>query len=241
MIVLFTDFGLEGPYVGQVKAVLHREAPGVPVVDLLADAPPFEPKLCAYLLAAYAEVFPPPAVFLAVVDPGVGSDRAPLAVCAGGRWFVGPDNGLFQIAARRVDDADWHEITWRPERMSASFHGRDLFAPVAARLARHEPVPGDPRPASKIGADWPDDLASVVYVDRFGNAVTGLRAAALPEAAVIEVSEQTLPRRTTFADAPEGEPFWYENSNGLVEIAINQARADVKIGLWPGTPVTVHG
>ncbi|MDJ0611876.1 MAG: SAM-dependent chlorinase/fluorinase, partial [Kiloniellales bacterium] len=91
MILLFTDFGLEGPYLGQVRSVLHREAPGVPVIDLVADAPAFDPRAAAYLLAALAPAFPAGSLFLAVVDPGVGSDRPALAIEAGGQWFVGPD------------------------------------------------------------------------------------------------------------------------------------------------------
>ena len=94
MIVLFTDFGLEGPYTGQVRAVLYRTAPQVPVVDLFADAPAGKPKPAAYLLAAYGVWFPPGTVLLAVVDPGVGGPRAPVIVEAEGRWYVGPDNGL---------------------------------------------------------------------------------------------------------------------------------------------------
>jgi len=241
MIVLFTDFGLEGPYVGQMKAVLHRQAPGVPVVDLIADAPPFDPMAPAYLLAAYAPAFEASTVFLCVVDPGVGGDRAALAVEADGRWFVGPDNGLFQIVARRAETARWHEITWRPQSLSASFHGRDLFAPVAAQLARGEAPETKNSPASPIGTDWPDDLPRIVYVDRFGNAMTGLRAASLAPDAVLEAGGERLTRRRTFSDAAAGEAFWYENANGLVEIAVNRGRADVTLGLSPGTPVAVLG
>ena len=142
MIVLCTDFGPAGPYVGQVKAVLAREAPGVPVIDLFADLPPFRPQLAAYLLAAYGETFVAGDVILAVVDPGVGSARAALALEADGRWYVGPDNGLFEIVQRRAGAAQCWTIDWRPPAMSATFHGRDLFAPVAARLARGEPPPG---------------------------------------------------------------------------------------------------
>src|SRR5215813_9228487 len=102
MIVLFTDFGLTGPYTGQVKAVLHHLAPEVPVVDLFADAPSRNPKASAYLLAAYAVWFPAGTVFLAVVDPGVGGERPAVAVAADGRWFVGPGNGLLEIVQRRA-------------------------------------------------------------------------------------------------------------------------------------------
>src|SRR5580704_8992644 len=127
MIVLFTDFGLAGPYTGQMKAVLQQRAPTVPVIDLFADAPERNPRAAAYLLAAYAPWFPPGSVLLCVVDPGVGGTRAPLVASLDGRWFVGPDNGLFAIALRRAASAQVWEITWRPETLSASFHGRDLF------------------------------------------------------------------------------------------------------------------
>src|SRR5947208_3385010 len=97
MIVLFSDFGLEGPYTGQVKAVLHQTAPGVPVIDLFADLPAGQPKPAAYLLAAYGIWFPPGTVLLAVVDPGVGGTRAAVIVEAEDRWYIGPDNGLFEL------------------------------------------------------------------------------------------------------------------------------------------------
>src|SRR5437660_11357155 len=110
MIVLFTDFGLAGPYTGQVNAVLHETAPGVPVVSLFADAPSGRPKASAYLLAAYAAWFPPGTVFLCVVDPGVGSDRRAVVADADGRLYVGPDNGLFELVLRRAARARLWEI-----------------------------------------------------------------------------------------------------------------------------------
>ena len=231
MILLFTDFGLEGPYVGQMKAAMLRAAPGVPQVDLMADAPAFDARASAYLLAALAPAFPSDSVFLAVVDPGVGGDRRALVVAADGRLFVGPDNGLLAVVAGRAQSASAWRITWKPERLSASFHGRDLFAPVAARLARGEAPPGDPLdPDQLVGADWPGDLAEIVYLDRFGNAMTGLRAASLPADAVLKAGGQSLRRAGTFSEVAPGAAFWYENANGLAEIAANQARADEAAG-----------
>jgi S-adenosylmethionine hydrolase len=242
MIVLFTDFGLEGPYTGQVKAVLYQIAPGVPVIDLFADLPASKPKPAAYLLAAYATWFPPGTVVLAVVDPGVGSARDAVIVEADGRWYVGPDNGLFELVMRRADRVRSWEIPWRPEGLSASFHGRDLFAPTAARLARGDMAAALTRP-SQIGRypDWPDDLPEIVYIDRYGNAMTGLRAALLPEAARLAAGDRVLARRRTFSDVPEGEAFWYENSNGLAEIAVNAGRAAAVLGLGVGSAVAVLG
>jgi S-adenosyl-L-methionine hydrolase (adenosine-forming) len=240
MIVLFTDFGLEGPYTGQVKAVLYRAAPGVPVIELFADAPAGRPKPAAYLLAAYGVWFPPGTVFLAVVDPGVGGPRAPVIVEADGRWYVGPDNGLFELVMRRADGVRTWEILWRPEPLSASFHGRDLFAPLAAQLARGE-HPAHPSRASEIGrhSDWPDDLPEIVYVDKYGNAMTGLRGDLLPREARLAVSGRVLKHARTFSDVPTGEAFWYENSNGLAEIAVNAGRAADALQLVIGSPVAV--
>jgi len=241
MIVLFTDFGLSGPYTGQMKAVLAQQAPGVPVIDLFADAPAFDPQLSAYLLAAYAPAFPVGSVFVCVVDPGVGTDRRPLVVEADGRLFVGPDNGLFEIVRRRAESARAWTIEWQPERLSASFHGRDLFAPVAARLATGQTVARKDIPLSAIARpDWPDDLARVVYVDVYGNAMTGLRASQLPLNTVIFVENQKIERGRTFADAGPDGALWYENSNGLAEIAVNRGRADTGLGLRVGTDVTVE-
>ncbi len=241
MIVLFTDFGEVGPYAGQVKAVLARNAPGVSVVDLLHDAPAFQAKPSSYLLAALIDVFPTETVFLCVVDPGVGGDRAAIVVEADGRWFVGPDNGLFEIVMRRANSISAWNITWRPESLSASFHGRDLFAPVAAMLAKDPAPPGDPIPVSSLRrADWPDDLAEIIYIDNFGNAMTGLRARGLGTKTRLEAGGHTTVRFRTFSDLPSGGAFWYENSSGLAEIAVNQGRADRILGLGIGDPVRIH-
>src|SRR5262245_1247035 len=240
MIVLFTDFGLHGPYTGQMKAVLHQTASGIPAIDLFADAPVGNAKASAYLLAAYAEWFPEGTAFLCVVDPGVGGTRPPIIVEADGRWYVGPGNGLFELIQRRARKTRSWDIDWRPERLSASFHGRDLFAPVAAMLARGDPPPGQPRKdGADRQADWPDDLREIVYVDHFGNAMTGLRPAMLPPNARLAAADRELERERTFSDRPPGTAFWYENSNGLAEIAVNQGRADRELGLAIGSPIEI--
>jgi S-adenosyl-L-methionine hydrolase (adenosine-forming) len=240
MIALFTDFGLSGPYTGQVKAVLAQRAPGMPVVDLFADLPAGKPKPAAYLLAAYGSWFPPGTVLLAVVDPGVGSERRAVVAEADGRFYVGPENGLFELVLRRAGDARAWEVVWRPESLSASFHGRDLFAPMAAQLAlgvwdapmlRETEITRVP--------DWPDDLAEIAYIDHFGNAMTGLRAAVLAAAAQLAVGGRVLQRARTFSDVPPGSAFWYGNANGLAEIAVNGSRADVALGLAIGSLVSV--
>jgi S-adenosylmethionine hydrolase len=242
MIVLFTDFGVAGPYLGQMKAVLYRDAPGAPVVDLFADAPAAMPKPSAYLLAAYAVWFPPGTVLLAVVDPGVGGSRAAVVVDADGRLYVGPDNGLFELVLRRAHTALTWRISWRPPGMSASFHGRDLFAPVAAQLVRGA-WPSDCLEGYEIGrqAGWPDELPEIVYIDDYGNAMTGMRAGSLPAGARLETGGRVLSQARTFSEVPAGQAFWYENSNGLAEIAVNGGRADAALRLAIGSPITVVG
>lgn len=236
MLVLMTDFGPTGPYMGQMQAVLYREAPGVPVVTLFNDAPRCNPRASAYLLAAYATEFPSGTVFVAVVDPGVGTaTRRPIMLQADGRWFVGPDNGLFELVRRRAAACRCWEITWQPSCLSTSFHGRDLFAPVAARLARGEMPSAESVECSRN--DWPDELAEVIYVDHFGNAMTGLRAAAVSPGSLIAVAGQQLHHARTFGAVIPGAAFWYENANGLVELAVNQGSAAQQLGLTIGMPV----
>ncbi|MCS6876848.1 MAG: SAM-dependent chlorinase/fluorinase [Geminicoccaceae bacterium] len=238
MILLFTDYGPAGPYVGQMHLVLRRLAPEVPIVDLQHDAPAFRPDLAGYLLAAHLAWAEPGDVVVAVVDPGVGTDRAPLALRLDGIWLVGPDNGLFEPALRRAREIECHHIRWRPRRLSASFHGRDLFAPVAARLARGDRSalgPGEPTRMPHV----PEDLPAVVYLDPYGNAVTGLRAARFPASARLRVGERILVRARTFAEVPQGSPFCYENSSGLLEIAANRASAAEMLGLRLGDAVEI--
>jgi S-adenosylmethionine hydrolase len=244
MIVLFTDFGLAGPYTGQVIAVLQREAPGMPTVSLFADAPAGQPKPSAYLLSAYAGWFPAGTVLLCVVDPGVGGARRPLIVEAEGRFYVGPDNGLFEVVRRRAAaaqrEAQCGEITWRPATLSASFHGRDLFAPVAARLARGEtPSAMAQSAAPQTFADWPDDLGEIVYIDHYGNAMTGMRGGTVAATARLVCGGRTIAHAPTFSAVLPGAPLWYVNSNGLIEIAVNGDRAGRLLGLAIGSKVEI--
>jgi S-adenosylmethionine hydrolase len=239
MIALFTDFGVEGPYVGQMHAAIAALAPQVPVIDLFHDVPPYDVQAGAYLLASYTAGLPEGAVCVAVVDPGVGGPRRALMVEADARWFVGPDNGLFAILGRRARRWRCLELVWRPERLSASFHGRDLFAPAAARLARGEMPESRPAEPTPPPEDWGDDLARILYIDRYGNAITGIRAATLAPGSRVQVAGRVLRQARVFGDLPEGEAFWYENANGLVEIAVNRGQAARDLRLRVGDPVGV--
>jgi S-adenosylmethionine hydrolase len=235
-IVLFTDFGASDLYVGQVKAVLQRLAPRIAVIDLLHDAPAFNVRASAHLLAAMVGCFGEDSVFLTVVDPGVGGARDAVVVQAGAHWYVGPDNGLLSVVGARAAKGDCWRIVWRPEQLSATFHGRDLFAPVAATLAAQGGLPDGwfertGRLRVELGGD---DLPEIIYIDHYGNAHTGIRASGIPREARLALGERRLPFARVYSDAAEGAAFWYENSQGLVEIAVscgNAARLlNLKIG-----------
>jgi len=239
MIVLMTDYGMEGPYMGQLTSVLYQYAPGVPVVTLFYDAPVHNPKASAYLLSAYRQGFPKGSVFLCVIDPAVGSGiHRPVIVKVDDQWFVGPDNGLFNVIAKHGTAVVRWLITWQPERLSHTFHGRDLYAPVAARLAMGLEPPGEPI-LSLYSVDWPDDLYEVIYIDRFGNVMTGVRASTISSDCMLTIGGRRLKNADVFAQVAVGEAFWYANSNGLVEVAVNQGRAHEVLKIRIGDPFTV--
>ncbi|MBF0290835.1 MAG: SAM-dependent chlorinase/fluorinase [Nitrospinae bacterium] len=186
IVTITTDFGIIDPYVGVMKGVMLSIDPGLTIVDITNEIEPQNIMQAAYAISASFEYFPKGAVHLCVVDPGVGSERMPIIVEAGGHYFVGPDNGVFTEAIRKHGDAVFRRITNSEKtltRISSTFHGRDIFAPVAARLARGElaesfgPViesismldlPWETRPS-------PNTLVGeVIYIDRFGNVVTNL-------------------------------------------------------------------
>jgi S-adenosylmethionine hydrolase len=241
MIFLFTDFGLEGPYIGQMKAALYQAAPEVPVFDLFADAPDRRPREAAYLLAAYVESCPQGSHFLCVVDPGVGGDRPPVALRVSGSWFVGPGNGVFELVQRRAPAVESYRIRWRPETLSSSFHGRDLFAPVMGRLAAGAlPIEAGLESCDiPRFPDWPDDLAAVIYEDRYGNLMTGLRYATLARNSLLRLHSADIAWAETFSAVPPGQAFWYGNSSGLVEIAVNGGSAALSLGAGLGDKVEI--
>ena len=240
MLMLVTDYGWADAYVGQLKCVLHRDAPGIPVVDLLHAVPDFNAHAGAHLLDAFAP--PQDSVVLAVVDPGVGGPREPVALLADGIWYVGPDNGLLSICAQRARTAQAYRIVWRPEVLSDSFHGRDLFAPIAARLARGEAAimidQGSLLAIEALQVVFEAaDLPRVIYIDHYGNAWTGLRGALWDAQDRLRVKEHALPWKRTFMEAGKGEVFWHVNANGRVEIAANRASAAAILGLQVGDRV----
>ncbi len=237
-LFLFTDFGAADLYVGQVEAVVDRYAPGVRIIHLLHEAPCFDVESSAHLLAALAQRQHRGHVFLAVVDPGVGTARGGIVARVDGRTYIGPDNGLLSVIwARGSLKVAWRIAKW-PDDAAPTFHGRDVFAPVAAAVATGE-FPNET--VKQIGAPEvllpADDLARIIYVDHYGNAYTGMRGAGLPTDRRLRIRRMEFAHARVFAEAPAGQGFWYVNSIGLVEVAMPGDNAAKMLGLRVGQPV----
>jgi len=241
VITLLTDFGTADGYVAEVKGVLLSLAPGVQLVDLTHDIPPGDIRAGAYALGRAVRTFPAGTVHLAVVDPGVGTDRRALAVEAGGHWLVAPDNGLLS----RVLERQKFRAFALPVRADAAptFHGRDVFAPAAAALARGEPCTGpaltDPvrLPPARLQRRASAVLGEIVHVDRFGTLVTNIPSDRIAEGAVVRVGAYELALHRTFGEVAPGDPVAFVGSGGTVEVAVRDGRADVVLGASLGTEV----
>ncbi|KAA6184972.1 SAM-dependent chlorinase/fluorinase [Thiohalocapsa marina] len=236
-IALVTDFGV-GPYVGQIRLLLSGLIPATPVIPLISDLAPFRPDLAAYLLPALIEDMPAQTLYLCVVDPGVGSDRAIIAARVRDHWLIGPDNGLLVPAIRSDPEAEVFRIDWRPPALSDSFHGRDLFAPLAAHMVRGAlpkaiPIPSD----TLVGRELPPQQAKICYVDHYGNLITGIDARTIDRDWVIALGDRPIRHARTFSEVPPGTAFWYANAFRLLEIAVNQARADQLLDLGVGDAI----
>ncbi|MGH7723952.1 MAG: SAM hydrolase/SAM-dependent halogenase family protein [Candidatus Eiseniibacteriota bacterium] len=270
-IVLLTDFGETDWYVAEMKGVLLSLAPMAPLVDFAHEVPPGDVVRAAFLLARGHVAFPEGTVFVVVVDPGVGTARHPIAVRAGGRYYVGPDNGVLE-AALEVSGAETRIIAdpSLAARASATFHGRDLFAPIAARLAlggetafeavgpvleRPQRLPAIAGGAQRTGQDVL--AARVLHVDRFGNAITGMTkadfeswlAARDPQGAVFTVFGASGSPPTaihglsvTYGSAQdEAQEFIaLVGSSGLIELAVPGGHAALRLGVAPGDRVEVR-
>jgi S-adenosylmethionine hydrolase len=237
MIFLFTDFGSADIYVGQVKAALACHAPDSRVIDLLHEVPNYNALAGAHLLAALHERTPQDSVTMAVVDPGVGSQQKPVAVNADGRWYVGPDNGVLSVVAGRASEFKIWRIDWK-EEISHSFHGRDLFAPIAAMLDKKEW--GSELLTSIDQLDVMYDAAAlneIIYIDHYGNAMTGMPASSFNDKAVLRFKDRKLCYARVFSEVEPGMLFWYRNSIGLIEIATNCANAAHQLGIRVGDTV----
>ncbi len=240
-IVLFTDFGGEGPYIGQMESVIDSMTPDARVIHLLSNAPTANPLLSSYLLAALSKSFPRNTIFLAVVDPGVGGQRAAVVLEADGQFFVGPDNGLLNTVAVQSRQYQWFEIIWCPENCSNSFHGRDIFAPIASRL--HAGSVKEFLQPITIGvlSDWPADLQQIIYFDHFGNAMTGIRYQEHFDGQSLLINGIEVKQADTFCAVNESDVFWYKNSSGLIEIAANKQNIQIELKLTLADDVIIPG
>lgn len=240
VITLLTDFGTRDSYVGEIRGRLLTLAPGAVLADITHDVTPGDVPAAAYVLDRSWQAFPTGTIHLAVVDPGVGSERRALALRAGGHFFVGPDNGLFTGVAGSVDAGVALPI---PAGAAATFHGRDVFAPAAAALADGvsldalgAPLQGDlvhlGRPLPVV--DGATLIGEVVYIDRFGTLVTNLAEGA---SGPVELAGAALPLRRTFSDVASGELVAMKGSGGTIEIALRDGSAAEQLRVGVGCRV----
>jgi S-adenosylmethionine hydrolase len=241
LITLLTDFGTADGYVGEMEGVLLSMAPDAEIIDISHDIPPQDVESGRLTLARYWLRFPERTVHVVVVDPGVGTGRTALAVASADRALVGPDNGVLSPALL-VPGARAVSLPIKPHA-APTFHGRDIFAPAAAALARGVELAelGEPHPSPIVRRTpepqrWSDGTlrGEVIAIDRFGNGITncvGLHGSTL------EVAGMAIPLVSTYGDAPPGVVVAVMGSSGLLEIAERDGSAARRLGLVRGTPV----
>ena len=243
IITLTTDFGTRDGYVGAVKGVLARRAHEPILVDLAHDIPPGDVAHAAWVVATSANEFPYGTIHLVVVDPGVGGLRRGVIISSAGQWYVGPDNGVFAYVADRRSTAWAIESPQLLGSASRTFHGRDVFAPIAASLSRGEDAQTW-GPATQLTGElpWgarPEREGRVVHVDRFGNLITDLPRAEAGTA--VTIAGRTFAIVGTYEDVASGELLAYIGSAKTVEIAVRDGRADRILEAPRGTPVRPGG
>ena len=243
IVTLLTDFGTADSYVAELKGVLAVSAGDAVLVDITHQIPRGDIAAGSYLLGRAWRAFPKGTVHLAVVDPGVGTERRALAAQVAGHGFVAPDNGLlsevFAVAEPRVVRLPI------PAGASRTFQGRDVFAPAAARLVRGSSLTdlGSPAtdlvhlPPRRVRTEGTDVVGQVVHVDAFGTLITNLDGAAVKPGTAVQVGRHSVPLLGTFADVPPGSPVAFVGSGGTVEIAVREGRADGVLGASRGNEV----
>ncbi len=257
IVAILTDFGRQDWYLASMKGVILSKSPETSFVDISQDIDPGDVRSGSFVLAQAVADFPASTTFLCVIDPGVGSSRRAIALLADSKYFVGPDNGLFSfLLEARPADFEVRCIDRKriPERsLSATFHGRDLFAPAVAYLSAggefsgigpevREPIIQLSRPRLNYGVGQVE--GEVLYVDRFGNAITNIEQAACQSRfprcrAEMHWQGVALALHRTFANVPEGCALIYYGSCGLLEIGVNGRNAASELGLRVGTPIRV--
>jgi S-adenosylmethionine hydrolase len=261
MITLLTDFGAADYFVAAVKGAILTTDPSAQIIDITHEIPPQDIASAAFTLGACFRDFPKNTVHLAVVDPGVGSMRRPIVVEAAGQFFVGPDNGIFSYIYAHASDARVFHATRSDifrQQVGATFHARDVFAPLAAQLARRldAAIAGEqifdylqfdiPQPS--VDAVSGEITGEIIHVDRFGNCITNLTVCELDLRKVgpttrLQVGEETVTRfGTHFADFEQDrELFAYFGSAAYWEIGLWCASAAARLGAQRGMKVTLLG
>ena len=234
LVSLTSDFGTGSPYVAAMKARVLAGCPEAVLVDVSHSVPPFDISSAAFVVWAGTSEFPPGSVHLAVIDPGVGSQRRPVALEADGRWYVGPDNGIFGMLVAESRSAVRAVRLFRPAGASATFEGRDVFAPAAAALAAGRPPESIGTALESEPMALPPGPPSVLWVDNFGNLITSLRP---PQRGVRVGGREVRERARTYSEAPPATPFFYVGSLGLIEVGVREGRAADLLGAGSGTTV----
>ncbi len=256
IISLLTDFGEDSPYAGAMKGVILQICPKAQIVDISHAIPHFDVRYAAYVLAESAPFFPPGSIHLAVVDPGVGTERRPIVAETKHYLFVGPDNGLLSIAAGRDGVVSAWEIQnprYVLDKLSRTFHGRDIFAPVAAHLANGVPLEDIGRRLDSFEVlqlaeprlEGDELLGEVLFVDPFGNLVTNITRSKLMElprhrdafAVCVGDTIKEIRLLSTYGEAKPGAPLILPGSSGLLEIAVNRGSAAEFFHATLGAPV----
>lgn len=256
LITLLSDFGLRDHFVAAMKGVILGLSPDVTLVDISHLTPPQDIAAGAFTLGQAWSYFPPGTIHLAVVDPGVGTARKALAASAGGHFFVAPDNGLLTYVMDTHDyDGDFVAVEITAEHyfrkpVSSTFHGRDIFAPIAAWLSRGIPI-------HQLGPELSDPVrlnlpvprkvkegviqGAILAVDQFGNLITNMKAAEVPPTARVLLAGQREIRAfcSSYQEGLPGEPFLIEGSAGYLEIAVRDGSAATLLNLKAGSPIGV--
>ena len=248
LITLTTDFGRASPYVAVMRGVILSINPNATVVELTHEIRPQDVRHASYFLGTAVPFFPAGTIHVCVVDPGVGSTRRPIAAAAHGHIFVGPDNGVFS----GVFENEVYHITNRSlflDSVSQTFHGRDIFSPVAAHIAKGARIESVgprildflKRPLPKPRPQGDRLLGSVLRIDKFGNIITNLLRRDLPDEFSIHVAGLPITRLcSSFSEAGPGEFFAIEGSTGFIELALDQGSAADKLKVTRGAEIEVE-
>jgi S-adenosylmethionine hydrolase len=254
LITLLTDFGLQDGYVACMKGVILEICPDAKLVDISHLIAPCNVRSAAFVLYSSYAYFPRGTIHLAVVDPGVGTERGAIAFRTGPGFFVGPDNGLFSLVLRKEALLEARRIENRQFRrspLSSTFHGRDLFAPAAAHIARGVPLEAIGPLCDPAFVEWSEPIigdaevkGEVIHIDRFGNAIINVTRQTLESRGPLEKWTISAGKTAiysieqTYGRVRAGEALALTGSSGFIEIALNQGNAALELGLAQGTKVT---